>query len=175
MIALPPSLILSAVLIFVLIKSHMDNTRFGAFQALLLAAAAQGGLVSLVHYYQIEALRSVMPISAAALPALAWVAFRSQTEGTHPKACAPHIIAPLFMLFCLIFAPITLDGVLTLIFIGYGAAILLTLRQTTDLPMAQLSAGHKPLYLWRTLGLALILSGLSDTLIAGALALGHPE
>jgi AraC-like DNA-binding protein len=175
MIALPPSLILSAVLIFVLIKSHQEDPRFGPFQALLGAAALQGGMVSLVHYYQIDALRPIMPLTATALPPLAWIAFRSQTQGRQPPStCAPHAIAPLFTLFCLLFAPITLDAVLTLIFVGYGIAILLVLAKAPDLPLAQLSAGSKPLYLWRALGGALILSGVSDVLITGAMMLGQP-
>ncbi len=83
-----------------------------------------------------------------------------------------HLAVPAFTAFCVVFAPATLDIVVPGIFLAYGVAILVTLgRSAGGLPLVRLEAGGIPGLIWCAVGSALILSAVSDALIALALAL----
>ena len=138
-----------------------------ALQSLGMAMAAGYGVVS---------LRPALPVTAAIIPPLAWITFRAALFRVPRLAdAAPHLLAPLFALFCRAFAPETIDGVVALIFVAYGGAILLRLRAEGDLPLAQLEAGGLPAMLWRGLGWSLVVSAFGDLLIAAAYATGHAD
>lgn len=170
MIALPIPLIVSLALIFLLVR---NRTHPATFQALLLACAVQGALISLVQHYGMTGLSALRPIIAGVIPPLAWVAFQTSViRRTRPSQNAMHLIAPAFITFCSIFAPVTLDIVVAAVFFGYGGAMIWRLRRG-DLPLATLAAGPMPARIWRTLALALILSGSSDVMIAVSYALGR--
>ena len=140
----------------------------------LAACAVQSLLVALVGGYGTLGLRPVLPVSAAVVPPLAWIAFRdAMVARPPPRAAAVHAAAPAFALFCRLFAPETIDVVVSLVFAGYGGAILLRLRGSADMPLARLDAGRVPALLWQALGWALIASALGDVLIALAFATGH--
>lgn len=80
-------------------------------------------------------------------------------------------ISPTLTAFCTIFAPITLDVVIPVIFAAYGFAILLSIKRNQhDFALARLDAGNLPAHVWSFIGVVLILSALSDILIAIALA-----
>lgn len=142
----------------------------------LAACALQSGLVTLVGGYGIEWLRPVLPVSATLVPALAWVTFQDAlVSRSSLREMSSHLAAPAFTLFCRVFAPETTDFVVPLVFAGYGCAILFQLRGASDMPLARLDAGHIPAVIWQALGWALIVSAVSDILIAAAFATGNAE
>ncbi|QDY69275.1 helix-turn-helix domain-containing protein [Qingshengfaniella alkalisoli] len=69
----------------------------------------------------------------------------------------------------------TLDVVLPALFAGYGVAILVRLRTDDALPLARLGSGPLPARIWKAISLLLIISAVSDVLIAVTLLLGHAE
>ncbi|GAA6208530.1 AraC family transcriptional regulator [Cognatishimia sp. WU-CL00825] len=144
--------------------------------AFLTACALQSMLVTLVMGYGVEALRPILPVTAAIIPPLAWVTFQDAlVSRLSVRAMAVHGIAPLFAAFCRLFAPETTDFVIPIVFAGYGGAILLQLRGASDMPLARLDAGPVPAVIWKALGWALIASAISDVLIAVAFATGNAE
>lgn len=60
-----------------------------------------------------------------------------------------HAAGPLACLLCRLFAPGLVDGAVTLVFAGYGTALLLALRQPAELPRVLIGAGAWPVRLWR--------------------------
>lgn len=174
MIALPIPLIVSLVLAFLAARLVLDGGRSRLFIVLLAACSLQGLVVSLAQYYGIEPLRLIQPVSAAFIPPLAWMAF---TAGVlRPVSLRQdwlHLTGPVFTLFCLFFAPITLDVVLPALFLLYGVAILWRLRGAEDLPFARLAAGALPRRIWQAAAGALILSAASDIAFALLVLSGH--
>lgn len=140
--------------------------------ALLALTAGQSLMVALVGGYGVDALRPLLPVTATAIPPLAWVTFRAGLFGRDPSL-AIHAAAPAFALFCAVFAPMTLDAVVSLSFLSYGAALLIQLHRAQDMPHAQLGAGEVPARIWRVLGWLLIASALVDGAIATAFMTGH--
>lgn len=142
----------------------------------LTACSGQSLLVALVGGYGLEALRPILPISAALVPPLAWITFQ---DALIDRSALHHIwrhaAAPAFTLFCRLFAAQTLDIVVPLIFLGYGGAILWHLRAARDVPLARLEAGGVPAMIWRALGWALIASAVGDGAIALTYLGGHPD
>ena len=176
MIALPIPLFVSLTIGFLLVRSVFNQERWLPFHALLLITGLQGLLISLVHYYGVAPLRGLMPVTASCIPPIAWLAFRAALyRDLSWVDDLRHAAVPAFVLFCLVFAPNTLDQVIPAIFVIYGAAILFVIARTKDAPRAVLSQGPIPILMWRCLGGALILSALSDVLIVIAIALGQPQ
>lgn len=173
MLALPVSLIVALVLGFLFARTLMAGGYPRLFSALLLACAAQSVVVSLVQYYGVRELLPLQPVTATLMPPLAWLAFQSSAVRPLdlPRDLA-HLAAPAFTAFCVAFAPATLDFVVSGIFVGYGAAILVTLwRSAGGLPLLRLETGRIPGLIWCAIAVSLILSALADGLIALALAL----
>ena len=142
----------------------------------LAACAAQSLLVTLVGGYGLEWLRPILPVSATMIPPLAWITFQDAlVSRLSLRAIALHAAAPAFTLFCRVFAPETTDVVVPLVFLGYGGAILIQLRTSSDMPLARLEAGQVPVVIWQILGWALIASALSDVLIALAYVTGNGD
>ncbi|RLQ88580.1 helix-turn-helix domain-containing protein [Notoacmeibacter ruber] len=176
MITLPIPLIVSLIVAYLLLRLMIKGSRLYVYWALLAACALQGLVISLVHYYGV-AIRPIAPVTATFIPPLAWVAFRTSLFRTlRPKQDAAHFLAPAFTAFCVAFAPMTVDAVVIAIFVGYGVAILLVLkRQSGDLPLARIESGGVPVHVWQALAAALILSALSDGLVAVAMANDRPD
>jgi AraC-like DNA-binding protein len=170
---LPVSAFVALVLAYLSLRAFLSEGR--RLLALFLAACALQSLaVALAIGYGIAALHPLLPITASTIPPLAWITFRAaQIRAISLRRDWPHLGAPLFCLFCRLFAPATLDVVVALVFLGYGAAILLYLRTNLDLPLARIEAGSRPALLWQTLGALLIASALCDILIALAYASGN--
>ena len=133
--------------------------------ALLGLAAWQSLAVALVGGYGVDALRAALPVTASAIPPLAWVAFRT---GLYDRMEPPiiHGLAPLLTVIAVAVSPALLDIVVSGVFLAYGAAILIALGRAGDLPRARLEAGDLPSRIWGALACALILSALTDALIA---------
>ncbi|MEH6832353.1 MAG: AraC family transcriptional regulator [Sulfitobacter sp.] len=167
---LPIPLFGALVLGFLLVALLRRDNHGGLLPALLAACAAQGLIISLAQHYQVPAARGIQPITAALIPALAWISFQGtairEVRWTHDIW---HILGPLFALFCVIYAPAWLDLFIPVLYVGYGSAILLTLLHGADaLPRLRLGTGDLPLRIWRIIGLCLIVSALSDVLIVAA-------
>jgi AraC-like DNA-binding protein len=142
----------------------------------LMVVALQSLGLALVRAYGVVGLQPVLPVTAATIPPLAWITFRAALFRLPAlRDAALHLLAPLFVLFCRIFAPGTIDAVVALVFAGYGGAILWHLRAAGDLPLARLEAGGLPALLWRGLGWALIASAAGDLLIAVAFMTGNAD
>jgi AraC-like DNA-binding protein len=174
MLMLPVPAFFALILAYLALRSFLSGGRL-LLAVFLVACALQSLAVALAVGYGIGVLHSVLPVTAATIPPLAWLTFRStlfRTVSWHEAW--PHLAAPLFCMFCRIFAPTTLDVVVALIFAGYGTYLLLSLRATGDLPLARIEAGGLPGKLWRALGWLLIASAFSDTLIGLAYASGNP-
>ena len=137
----------------------------------LALCALQSVMTALAVGYEVTQLRPLMPVTAAMIPALAWVTFRRALFGPSPMLV--HLAGPLFVAFARIFAPQTVDVAVSGVFLAYGAAIWLTLFRVPDLPLPRIGAGSLPARLWRAIGTLLIVSAIGDGLIALAYASGH--
>lgn len=174
MLTLPITLAVALILGFLALRHAVLQDRSVLFLALLAACAVQALLISLTQHYGLSQLSVIQPITAVAAPPLAWLTFQSAAlRPLDPKRDVLHTLGPAFTAFCTVFAPVALDMVLPALFAGYGLAILIRLRRDNTLPLARLEAGPLPARIWKTVGMLLILSALSDILIAVAVGLGH--
>lgn len=170
---LPIPAFVALVLGYLAIRSFLSDAR-PFLVILLIACAVQSLLVTLIGGYGFDGLRPILPVSATIIPPLAWITFQDAMVSRMPlRRVAVHGAAPAFTLFCRVFAPETTDFIVPLIFAGYGGAILLRLRNASDMPLARLEAGRVPTVLWQSLGWALIVSALCDVLIAVAFLTGN--
>ncbi|MFI0396932.1 helix-turn-helix domain-containing protein [Paracoccus jiaweipingae] len=173
MLMLPIPAFTGLILLWLALRSALRRRQMLAL--FLTACAGQSLGIALALGYDVQALRPLLPVTAAAIPALAWVTFRSLMLGRmRPTQMALHLAGPGFVLFARLFAPQTVDVAVAGLFAGYGVAILAVLR-SGDLPLARLEAGGLPALIWRGLGWALIFSAASDGLIAVAFMAGRPE
>jgi AraC-like DNA-binding protein len=174
MLVLPIPLITSLALGFLLLRAILAGRRFWPIPALLAACAAQGVVIALAQYYAVPAMRLVQPVTATVIPPLAWLAFRTTAlRPFDPPRDWLHLGIPAFTAFCVVFAPQTLDGVVSGIFIVYGLVMLHALGAGADgLPLMRLEAGDWPPRIWRIMAVLLILSALGDGVIAAAQMLG---
>ena len=165
---------MALILGFLAIRHAVLRDRSVLFLVLLGACAVQSLVISLNQHYGLSQLAIIQPVTAVAAPPLAWLTFQSAAlRPLNPSRDALHALGPGFTAFCTLFAPLTLDGVLPALFAGYGLAILVRLRGDSTLPLARLEAGPLPARIWKAVGALLILSALSDILIAVAVGLGH--
>ncbi|MES0812691.1 AraC family transcriptional regulator [Roseibium sp. SCPC15] len=175
MLVLPLPMFVALVLGFLFVQGLLARNRPSLFSALLLVCALQNLIVALAQYYQVAPAWKIQPVSASLIPPLAWLAFVSAS--IRPVTLARdwvHGLGTMFVVFCLVFAPITLDIALIALFAGYGVAILANLRLHRDaLPLARLDAGAIPQKIWATIAVALLCSALTDALIASAVLGGN--
>lgn len=169
----PLPIIGSLLLFWLLIRALVQAERRppAPMLALLALCAAQGVILTAAVGWSIEAAWLLSPVTAAGVPALAWAGFmaaRGQSGGLWPHAIGPAAVA----LAALIARPL-LDPVLVALFVFYGGAILWSLRGGADaLGALALDGGERPVWLWRVIAGALILSGLGDAAISLGFALG---
>lgn len=174
MLTLPITLAVALILGFLALRHAVLRDRSVLFLVLLAACAVQALLISLTQHYGLSQLTVIQPITAVTAPPLAWLTFQSAAlRPLDPKRDILHMLGPAFTAFCTIFAPVTLDLVLPTLFVGYGLAILIRLQRDNTLPLARLEAGPLPARIWKTVGVLLILSALSDILIAVAVGQGY--
>jgi AraC-like DNA-binding protein len=174
MLALPIPMLVALVLGFLFIQSRLKGDRPWLFSALLAFCAFQGVVISLSQHYGVGPLRLLQPVTATIIPPLAWVTFQSTAIRPADARDLAHLAVPAFTAFCLVFAPVMLDLVVPGVFLIYGALMLHALRSGADgLPLMRLEAGDLPGLIWRLMAAALILSAVSDGLIALAQFIGH--
>ena len=167
---LPVPLFGSLVLGFLFLKLVIDGRGRSFIAILLLQGAFQSLIISLAQHYDVGWARLIQPVTAAAIPPLAWVAFQtSAVRRFDPLRHLPHVLGPVFIAFCVVFARAPLDFLIPLIFVGYGLAILIGSSKGSDaLPISRLSAGNVPGMIWRVIGISLALSALGDAAIVAA-------
>ncbi len=170
-IPLIASLMLAGLLVFALLRGGVQRL----FLVLLAVAAAQGAVVSMTQYYGIAWLQPVQAVMAAAIPPLAWISFQSTAvRKLEWRRDILHGAAPLLAAMALFAATDALDIIVSAAFLGYGAAILVSLRGGADgLPLTRLEAGQGPGLVWGGIATGLIVSALSDVMIVAAIATGH--
>ena len=171
--SLPLPLVSALVLAFLLAVLLLRRDRPGLFAALVGLCAVQAAVIALAHHYGIAAFRSLQPITAAAIPPLAWAAFQFSAVG-RPRLLPDlaHLAGPLLALAAALFLPALLDALIPALFLGYGGAILLAAWRGADaLPCLPFAAGDTPGLVWKVIALSLMVSALGDILFTAA-ALG---
>ncbi|MBS9475813.1 helix-turn-helix domain-containing protein [Ancylobacter radicis] len=175
--AFPVPVFVAALLLYLLLRLILRGEGNGWQRALVGLAAMQSLIVAGTQFYGIEALRPVQPVTATLVPVAAFLAFlASAVRPVDPARDWVHLGAPVFTAFCLVFAPVTLDAAIVLVFVAYALALLLAMRGGADaLPRIRLESGGPSLTAWRLLALLLLGSALSDLAItiadlAGAIA-----
>lgn len=132
-----------AGLIFALVLHHSlkgveapGSRRY--FVAFLILYALQGVVVGLHFGYGVKALAPIQPITASAMPPLAFLAFRGLTDATIPKPWL-HLWAPISLGLSVAFLQMLVDPLLLVIFLVYGAALWRLTRTSDDEVMAEAS------------------------------------
>ncbi|MCV9962427.1 AraC family transcriptional regulator [Pararhizobium sp. BT-229] len=92
------------------------------FLAFILLYALQGMIVGLRFGYGIHALAFIQPVTAAVMPPLAFLAFRS-LSGSRPSRPFLHAAAPVAVGLSVAFLRDFVDALLLAIFFGYGLAL----------------------------------------------------
>lgn len=165
MLALPISIVVSLALAYVLVRLLHGRRVAMPLAALLGACILQGVVNALAQYYGVPGFRPLQPVTAVAIPPLAFLALGA-AQGRDRTGAALHLLAPAFVGFCVLTAPQAIDVAVVAIFSGYGVAMLSALRSGADaLPEARLDAGDWPPLVWRAIAASLIASALSDVAI----------
>jgi AraC-like DNA-binding protein len=175
MLMLPVPAFVALCLAFLTLRTLLSGGRQG-LMLFLAACALQSFGIALATGFGIGVLRPILPVTAALVPALAWITFVAGL--IRPLSWSRdgwHLAGPLLCLFCRVYAPETTDVAVAALFGGYGLAILRSLTRTADLPLARIEAGVQPRRLWTVIGTLLIASAASDLLIAVAFATGYQD
>lgn len=173
MLTLPIPIIVSLALAFMLAIILITRSRPWPVVMLLAICIQQGILISLVQYYGFVQLFPLQPIGASLVPPATWLAYVATTQRSLKTADIGHALAPLFMAFCVAFAPMTIDFVMFMMCVGYALAIIVRLRREPDMPLVRLGAGDWPAYVWQAVAIALIASAFSDAMIALLMLSGY--
>ncbi|MGF9565444.1 helix-turn-helix domain-containing protein [Neorhizobium sp. JUb45] len=106
------------------------------FNVFLALYAAQGIGIGLRFGYGVESLMPLLPVTASAMPPLAYLAFRSLTA-MPVKSPWLHVLPPLGLALAVAFARQFVDLLLFLTFIGYSIALWRITRAGGDEVMAE--------------------------------------
>lgn len=175
MITLPLPLVSSLILGFLGLRLMLEGARLAWVAGLLAALALQGVVVTLALHHDIGWARAVQPVTAMAVPALAWLAWKACALGQSPRRRdLAHGLGPLAAVVLRAAGSWGLEALVPLAFAGYALALAVSLwRSGPDLPRARLGQGGVPQLVWAGIAAALALSALSDLAIAATIALGH--
>ena len=173
--SLPLPLASALVLAFLLAILLLRRGPPGFFVALVGLCAVQAAVIALAQHYGIAAFRFLQPVSAAAIPPLAWAAFQfsavRQPRLPHDLA---HLAGPVLVVAVSLAMPALLDVLIPALFLGYGGTILVAAWRGADgLPRLPIEAGDTPGLVWKVIALSLIVSALGDGLIAVAVMGGR--
>ena len=160
---LPIPMIFALILLMLLLRALLRRS-LGLWLGLLLSACAlQSALVALVHHYGIGGLRPLMPVSAACLPPLAWLAFVVTTQRSLGRADMWHGSVPLGIVLVLFAMPAVLDPLLILLVLAYGVAMAQRLAAGRDgLVRLGMASGNLPWQLWALVATVLVGAAVSD-------------
>ena len=142
---------------------------------LLGSCGAQSVLIALHQFHHLNWLRPVQSVTAAMLPALAYLSFVSSTRRRllwHRDLW--HLLPVGFVLFCVVLFPQAVDAAIPAIFLIYGTTLLLSLYQGGDsLVLMRRDSDNIPLRIWQSIAAALLISGLGEIGIRLTHATGH--
>ena len=168
--SLPIPMISALALGFLFAALVLKRDRHWLLAVLVGACALQGVVISLGQHYGVSIFMAVQPVTAMLIPPLAWIAF--QVTAVRPLRGAHevlHLGGPLLTLLCAWRLPSALDVMIPLVFLGYGAAMMLALRSGVDgMLRIRLETGDVPALVWRFIALTLIASAFIDGAIAAA-------
>jgi AraC-like DNA-binding protein len=136
------------------------------FLAFFTLYALQGLIVGLHFGYGLEALGKLQPVTAALMPPLAYLSFRSLTDA--PSA-APwrHLAGPVAVIAVLLVAPVLLDPLLLALFVFYGLLLWrLTRSGSETMTQASLERMRPALQAARLTAALMFFFGLSDAVLA---------
>ena len=175
--SLPLPLVSALVLAFLLAVLLFRRGPPGFFVALVGLCAVQAAIIALAQHYGIAAFRSLQPVTAAAIPPLAWAAFQfSAVRRPRLSHDLAHLAGPVLVVAASLIMPALLDALIPALFLGYGGTILLTAWRGADgLPRLPIEAGDTPGLVWKVIALSLIVSALGDGLIAAAVIGGRAD
>jgi AraC-like DNA-binding protein len=169
MIAIPlpfvVALLLSILAALLFIRREENTQSAFAFVAL---CALTTTVVGLRWTFDYSLFRLLQPILAACIPATAWYCFSS----AHKRHAFRfwHLLPPIFVILCSFTYPFwrpPLDPVLTLLYVGYGSALIHASFKASRIPeQVRLSDIDKALKAERLAGAMLLMSAMID----GALA-----
>jgi AraC-like DNA-binding protein len=166
-----------AVLFASIVRRDEAQAGNRAFLTLIAACAVQSALMGLRWGYGVEAIRSVMPIVAAALPPLVYASFGSLTapSTTHrPPIAWMHLVPACVVGSLVAFWRQPIDATLIAIDFGYAAALLWVARSGPDgLRHARLEVGLSAYRALQLAAAALVASALIDAFIAWDVAWTH--
>ena len=175
--SLPLPLVSALVLAFLLVILLLRRGPPGFFVALVGLCAVQAAIIALAQHYGIAAFRFLQPVTAAAIPPLAWVAFQfSAVRRSRLPHDLAHLAGPVLVAAALLVMPALLDALIPALFLGYGGTILLAVWRGADgLPRLPIEVGDTPGLVWKVIALSLIVSALGDGLIAVAVMGGQAD
>ena len=179
--AMTPSLplpVLSALLLGFLLAVLLLRPDRPLFLAALVGfCAIQAVVIALAQHYGIAIFALLQPITAAAIPPLAWAAFQfSAVRRTRLPHDLVHLTGPVLALAAMPILPKLLDALIPALFLCYGGAILLaTWRGADALPLLPFAAGDTPGLIWKVISLSLMISGLGDVLISAVVLGGKAD
>ena len=175
--SLPLPLVSALVLAFLLVILLLRRGPPGFFVALVGLCAVQAAIIALAQHYGIVAFRFLQPVTAAAIPPLAWAAFQfSAVRRSRLPHDLAHLAGPVLVAAALLVMPALLDALIPALFLGYGGTILLAVWRGADgLPRLPIEVGDTPGLVWKVIALSLIVSALGDGLIAVAVMGGRAD
>ncbi|MFK3777193.1 helix-turn-helix domain-containing protein [Agrobacterium sp. NPDC089420] len=161
--------LLLAVMFIVFFRSGDDVRANRAFLALIALCAVQSVLVGLRWGYGVNAVRYVLPVLAACLPPLVYIAFRGLMRvgaDSRRAMLASLVLSPLLIVVLEFASPVVIDLALLVIFVGHAAALLLLGRKGPDgldeAQFASVASAHRALIIAAA---ALCVSALFDLLV----------
>ena len=175
--SLPVPIVGTLVLGFLFAALVLRRDRHWLLAVLVGVCALQGLIIGLGQHYGVGVIRAVQPITASFMPPLAWVAFQLSAVRTLGYARhARHLAGPVLTLLYALYVPGALDLLIPLMFLGYGAALLLAVRSGTDgMPGTRLDSGNIPARIWGVIAIILLASAFFDGAVALALMAGVPH
>lgn len=156
--------ILLALLLGELVRQ--ENGSRPVFLALIAACILQSVLLGLRWSYGIDWVRPILPVTAAAGPALVYASFGGLSRQEGPRLWL-HALPPLFVALLVLFWRAAIDAALVLIFLFYAGSLLQLARSGPDgLGQARLE-GAAPAHRAMLLAAgALVASAVTDLLVA---------
>ncbi|WP_019564483.1 helix-turn-helix transcriptional regulator [Agrobacterium sp. 10MFCol1.1] len=179
-IPLPFVVALLLVVMFIIFFRGAEDMRTNrAFLALIALCAVQSVLVGLRWGYGVSEARYVLPVLAACLPPLVYIAFRGlMGVGVESRRAmfASLVLSPLFVVFLEFVLPVAIDFALIVIFVGHAIALLLLARKGPDgldeAQFASVASAHKALIV---AAVALCVSAFFDLLVFFDFEWAHGE
>lgn len=150
--------------------------RFSMISVMLFACSGQAVVLTLAWQIEHPVAMFMRPIGASVIPPLTWLAYISATMRQVSWRDGLHIMGPFCVLILRLTFPAGLDGAISLLFAGYGIAILWHLKtRQSALAKVYFNAFSKLRRLWTLTALLLLMSALMDVLIFAVYATGAGE